>query len=310
MSRLHSRARRAFTLVEVLIALAVLGIIGAALVRMIVVQSRFTEKQMARRNSRTVSRNSMNILLTDLRMLQDAGGLVAAGREAPDATTRIAPDSIVVRVPVAFGLVCSTSSGTTLALMPIDSAMYALGYYGGVAVRDSVTSLYSYRDANPPQSFTAVNAGVATECSGSGRGISALTFGGRTGKIVNVNEAPGGAAQPGWPAFLYQQITYKFDTSATFRGRVGLYRKVRLANGNVAASFKIDELIAPFDTTAGFRYFVGASETADPTPPADLNTVRGIQLNLAGSSPGVPVGEKAAQATLVTGVFFKNRRDP
>lgn len=311
MSPASSRARRAFTLVEILLAIVILGIIGGALVRLIITQSRFTEKQMAGRNARTVSRNAMNIMLTDLRMVQDVGGLIAAGREPADATTGISPDSVTVRVPVAFGLLCATSGGTTVSLLPIDSSMFALGYYGGLAVRDSVSEQYSYRDANPPQPFTSMSSGTLTDCtaaSPAGPGITPITVQGRTGRVVKVTESPAGPNNPGWPVFLYQQITYKFQASNTFPGRVGLYRKVKSGGGT--SDFKIDEIIAPFDTAAGFHYFVLNEDTSQVARPADLNRVRGLQLYLAGSSPKAPVNDKYAQAALVTGVFFKNRRDP
>lgn len=86
-----------------------------------------------------------------------------------------------------------------------------------------------------------------------------------------------------------------------------------VSNGNSPQSFKIDEIIAPFDTSAKFRYYILNGDTAQWAPPAagTFNTVRGIQLYLAGSSPRTPQSSTAAtQAALVTGVFFKNRRDP
>src|SRR3954463_12943086 len=129
--------RRAFTLVEILTSLVILGIIGVAFVRLITSQARFTEGQMAMRNARTVSRNAMNIMLTDLRMVQDSGGLVSA-----------ASDSVVVRVPVAFGLLCANAAGVaTMQLLPVDSAMTAMGQYSGWAYRDSTSGLFFYNDA-------------------------------------------------------------------------------------------------------------------------------------------------------------------
>jgi hypothetical protein len=45
--------------------------------------------------------------------------------------------------------------------------------------------------------------------------------------------------------------------------------------------------------------------------PANLNDVRGIEMVLAGSSPQkFSNNEQVKRATMVTGVFFKNRRDP
>ena len=290
--------RRAFTLVEIVTALTILGIIGLAMVRLIISQSRFTEGQMALRNARTVSRNAMNIMLTDLRMVQDNGGLIGASS-----------DSITVRVPMAFGLLCSTSGGATISLLPVDSAMTALGQYDGWAVRDSVAETYSYRDAGTPTALSSLSSGTTTVCTDSvaGPGIFPVTYGARTGRIVNVPDSPGGSSSPGWPVFLYQVVTYRFEPSSAFSGRTGLFRKVKTGSNTVNS----DEIIAPFDTSAKFRYYVLNADTAQSAVPGNLNTVRGLQLFLAGSSARSTAGNaNAKMAALVTGVFFKNRRDP
>jgi prepilin-type N-terminal cleavage/methylation domain-containing protein len=302
--------RRAFTLVEILTSLMILGIIGIAFVRLITQQARFTEGQMAMRNARTVSRNSMNIMLTDLRMVEDNGGLVAAQS-----------DSITVRVPVAFGLLCANVGGAaTMQLLPVDSAMVEFGYYSGWAYRDSVTGLFNYLEATVPAKLNSFAAGTTTTCTDSGFAlgvqkpgilpINYTTSNGtvRSSRVISLNDpATLAAPNPGWPVFLYQQITYRFQGSTAYPGRIGLYRKVR---SNTTGGLVVDEIIAPFDPSARFRFFVLNADAAQDVPPADLNTVRGLELNLAGSSPRAQQGKQAAVEGLVTGVFFKNRRDP
>ena len=305
----RSSLRRAFTLVEILTSLAILGIIGLGMVRLIISQSRFTEGQMAKRNARTVSRNAMNIMLTDIRMVQDDGGLRFAAR-----------DSVTLRVPVAFGLLCANAAGVaTMQILPVDSAMTALGQYSGWAYRDSVDGLFKYQDAASPIPFNSIAAGTTTTCTDSSvvlgvqrPGILPMTYVAgtttRSSKVIQVND-PVTAATPnaGWPVFLYQQITYRFDSSTAFPHRVGLFRKVRTSD---PAAPIVDEIIAPFDTSAKFRFYVLNSDVAQEAVPGALNTVRGLELVLAGSSPRAQQSEKSAEQALVTGVFFKNRRDP
>jgi prepilin-type N-terminal cleavage/methylation domain-containing protein len=303
--------RRAFTLVEILTSLVILGIIGIAFVRLITQQARFTEGQMAMRNARTVSRNSMNIMLTDLRMVEDVGGLIAAKS-----------DSITVRVPVAFGLLCANTGGAaTMQLLPVDSAMTEFGYYSGWAYRDSANGIFTYLDATTPARLNSFPAGTTTTCTDSGfalgvqkPGILPLTYKAsngtdRTSRVISLNDPVTLATpNPGWPVFLYQQITYRFQGSTAYPGRIGLYRKVR---SNTPGGLVVDEIIAPFDSTARFRFYVlNADAAVDAVAPADLNTVRGLELNLAGSSPRTPQGKKQAVEGLVTGVFFKNGRNP
>lgn len=298
-SILHSRGavrlRRGFTLAEMLITLVILGIISAGLIKLLRVQARFSESQMALRSARTVSRNAMNIMLTDLRMVQDKDGLVAASR-----------DSITVRIPLAFGLVCSKVGGTTIALLPVDSAMIAMGTYDGFAVRDSASGEYSYTPAAIPLPMNSVANGLAATCTAND--VGTITYGTRTGRIVSLVDVPSGSANVGWPAFIYQQVTYKFDNSGAFAGRRGLWRLVKTSDPSAPGA---DEIIAPFDTSAKFRFYVLNTDAAQDAVPANLNDVRGIELVLAGSSnQKFSNNVQAKKATMVTGVFFKNRRDP
>ncbi len=301
--------RHGFTLIEILVSLAILGIIGLAFVRLLTSQARFTEGQMALRNARSVSRNAMNIMLTDIRMVQDSGGLRAASR-----------DSVTLRVPVAFGLLCANTAGlATMQLLPVDSAMTALGQYAGWAYRDSVEGVYKYQDATTPVSLGSLTSGTTTTCTDSGivlgvqrPGVVPMSYttstgAVRTSRVIQLSD-PVTAATPnaGWPVFLYQLVTYQFGGSNAYPGRIGLFRKVRQAGVNPI----VDEIIAPFDTSAKFRFYVLNSDVSQALPPADLNAVRGLELVLAGSSPRAEQGKKAALDGLVTGVFFKNRRDP
>jgi prepilin-type N-terminal cleavage/methylation domain-containing protein len=296
LARARTRARRAFTLVEMVISLAILGIIGAALVRLILTQARFSEGQMAMRSARNVSRNAMNIMLSDLRMVQDKDGLIAASR-----------DSITVRIPVAFGLLCSTVGGTTMSLLPVDSAMTALGVYAGWAYRDSTLGTYTYMSAAVPTPIPNLVNGISATCTGAG--ISSLTYGTRSSRVVLLPDAPTGTPNPGWPVFIYQRVTYKFAASSAFPGRRGLWRLVKTSTPSAPIT---DEIVAPFDSaTARFRFYALNADQAQDTLPTNINDVRGIEMVLAGSSVRVPEGgSQMKQAAMVTGVFFKNRRDP
>jgi prepilin-type N-terminal cleavage/methylation domain-containing protein len=301
----HRSTRRGFTLIEVLISLAVLGIIGVGMVRLLMSQSRFAEGQMSLRNARTVSRNAMNIMLTDLRMVQDNGGLIAASQ-----------DSITVRVPVAFGLLCTTSGSPIVSLLPADSAMTALAQYAGWAYREATLGTYVYMDAATPAAMSTLSPANATACtdSTSGPGILSMTFtpkqstASRSTRIVSLPDqliaASNPVPDPGTPMFVYQQITYKFAASTAYPSRRGLFRILKTNN---PAQPVRDEIVAPFDSaSARFRFYVvGADAAQSDVPP--LNTVRGVELVLAGSSPRKPQDRELAQQALVTGVFFMNR---
>lgn len=291
------RARHGVTLPELLIGLVILSIVAGGLVRLLVVQGRFADTAEAYRNSRSVSRDAYNIMMTDLRMVQDTLAIQKANM-----------DTVTVRVPYAYGIVCgTTASVTTVSLVPSDSALYAMATYGGVAYRDSVSGVFQFYAKGGTD---VVGPGVSNVCTDSSivagiqrPGVMQVSYKGRTGTFVTV--APTiAAAKPGNPMFLWQEITYAFGPSHAYSGMRGLYRVV--TNSGTG-----DEIIAPFDTSAHFRFYVLNNDSSQVLPPANLNTIRGLDLRLNARSPTIPAGSSTPKLTKVmTAVYFKDRRDP
>ena len=273
--------RRGMTLAEMLVTMVIAAIIGGAFMRMMIHQSRFFDAQNTQRQARSVSRGALNVMLSELRMVTVPNGVLAAAR-----------DSVVVRVPYAFGVLCGSSVGaSTISLAPMDSLAYAEGGATGYAWRDS-TGNYTYQAA----SFTLA-PGLATSCSVATIGITTLSG----GRVVTVTPTLPAAAVAGTPVFLYRRIQYSFAASAALPGRHALWRRNIDANTN-------EELVAPFDTTARFRFFVDGSTTPQTTAPGSLATLRGIELGLTGASDRARMSTGApSTADLRASVFFMNR---
>ena len=273
------RARSAFTMVELLVTMVIAVIIGVAFTRLMIHQSRFFDAQNTQRQARGVSRGALNVMMSELRMVAVPGGVLAA-----------APDSLVVRVPYAFGVLCgSTMVSSTISLAPMDSLAYTEGGVTGYAWRDS-TGNYTYQNA----SFTLA-PGLVTDCAAAS--ITTLP----RGKVATVTPIAPAAAVPGTPVFLYRRIEFKFRESAALPGRVALWRRNAGANTS-------EELVAPFDTTARFGFFVVGSTAAQANPPAFLAMLRGLELRLAGASDRASVTTGSpTTAELQTAVFFMNR---
>jgi hypothetical protein len=107
----------------------------------------------------------------------------------------------------------------------------------------------------------------------------------------------------GTPVFLYRKIRYSFEPSTSVPGAVGLFRTRMETNTK-------EELSAPYDAEAKFKFFVGSSVIPANDPPNDLSTLRGIELNMTGLSERAPSGDVNKQrAPFITAVFFKNRLD-
>jgi prepilin-type N-terminal cleavage/methylation domain-containing protein len=298
--------RRGFTIVEIITALTIIAIIGLAMTRLVLGQARGFQYDNGARRARTAARSAMNILITDLRMVQDSTG----GVTNLDATNNRRVD---VRVPVVFGVVCEiTSQSVVAALVPTDSFALASAKYGGYAIRDSVTGVYTYVAAGANDTIQTANVG---RCHGSSVSIFSDTghVGSRTGGVYIMSPAPPAITGVGSLLFVWHTVTYEFKTSSIYPGRYGLYRTVR---GRANSDTTSDELVAPFKSTARFSYYLKSPyATKDvPTtsaPAAPYNNIRGFQIFLpAESSDTMPTRNTPQSATTTTAVFFKNTRIP
>jgi prepilin-type N-terminal cleavage/methylation domain-containing protein len=240
--------RRGFTLIELLITMFVLGILGTALARLMISNSRFVSQQETELEARQTARAAMNVVLPELRMVSD-GGLLAAGR-----------DSVRVRVPYAFGVFCLNEY---VVLAPPDSAVYATALYTGIAYQ-LPTGLYGFDS-------TVTVLGTTTNTADCDADSVRAIPGGQRLRLSVAN-----LAAPGNLFYLYQDVTYRFANSTALPGRRGLWRQ---AQGAAA-----EELLSPFDTAARFVFLVGSRLTPQLTVPGLLNTVRGLELRLVGAS--------------------------
>jgi type II secretory pathway pseudopilin PulG len=284
-----------FVLAELLLALVVAAIIGVAMTRLVISQSRFAALQGGIIQARGGARAALNVVATDLRMVSDSG-LVGASR-----------DSVTARVPYAFGVACGQVSGmVTVSLLPADSASYfaANGTTSGYAWRDTTGKMIFVEPSPGP---LTVSGSATTNCTNTGITNPPITTLSATGWSPTAVAVPNDARRtpPGPPqgsvVYLYQRVRYAFAPSGQLPGRIGLWRTV-LTTGGARV-----ELVTPFDSSAKFM-FLDNTYAAALTPPADLTTVSGLRLVLAGASETAPEGRGVpVQFNITTDVAFRNR---
>lgn len=274
--RLSGR-RSGVSLVELLVAMTLLGIVGLSILRTFTSQARLADLQVKRLDARAVSRAPVNLFMSEARMVETGNGVVAA-----------TASSVTLRIPVVMGLVCGTSgAATVLSLMPVDSAVLASASVSGHAYRQA-SGVYSYTEA-----ATAVSSYSGQACNNE----SITTVAGGTMVAVTPQMA---AAEIGTVAFLYQRVRYDFATSTAITGRVGLWRTLEQSGAT-------EELAAPFDAASRFRYYRADQDTVDTGVPA-LAAIRGIRLELVGASERNRFGKVTPEKSqLQTAVFFMNR---
>jgi len=270
---------------ELIIGMVILAIVGMALTKTLRSQARYFDHQKTSNLARAVSRGPINRVVSDLRMVEAIGGVITASST-----------SIEMRVPYAMGVVCGpgpNGNSTHIALLPVDSAMYAAPGYSGYAWRGG-DGHYRYKEDNQTKDVGTLDVCTAAQ-------VLVLTTQGA--KVIKINPLLPDTASVGTPVFLYRKIRYSFAASSMVPGTIGLWR-TRMENN------QSEELSAPYDASAKFRFFVNSNTTAQDNPPADLSTIRGIELNMTGLSERAPSGDVAKQkAPFITAVFFKNRLD-
>jgi prepilin-type N-terminal cleavage/methylation domain-containing protein len=287
-----ARRPRGFSLIEVLACLLILGVLGAALTRMLLAQSRLYELQRAQRDARAVAQSSMNLLFSDLRMVHDGG-------DAPGGVMIASPETLSVRVPYAIGLVCGNGLGaTTVSMLPADSVVLSMAKYAGFAWRDRVSGKYTYVPVVDSILNAPVTSVTPTTCTTTAK-IASDTIMARSWGPLDLKpiSAPAGL-QPGAPVFFYHNVTYYFSASTAYPGRIGLWRKLE---GRAA-----DELMAPFDGSARFKFFVRSADTSTVAPPLVLDSLVGVSLVLTGSSPSAMAGRTFEKSRMETAVLFRN----
>lgn len=290
------RSRRGTSLVELLIAMTVASIFGAALLSFMLHTNQFTDRVDDLRSARTVGRSAINVLANHLRMVDPSWGIEAASGT-----------SVTVKVPYALGVVCaSTTTTQTIALLPVDSVEFAQAGYSGFAWRAS------------DGSYTAVPGGTVTE---SGSFPSACTTAG-------VQQITAPASAPNQRTRIVTiALSTPLSSALSARTVVMMYRRMRFYFGVSGQSDLVDrtalwmdflddttaaiEQVAPFDASAAFRFYVSGSSTAQSSAPGTLSTLRGLQLFLPGESDHSARARSAPeQANLTTAVFFVNTLTP
>lgn len=293
--RARLAARPGLTLIELMMVLVILGVIGTALTKLLVQQGRTFSLQQAQRESRIVSRNALGILLSELRMAQDSAAIDSVGTNGA---------AVRIELPYSFGISCGNSGGSTIVrLAPVDSLVQATSVPAGYRWRDAGTG--RWKTTAGTFSVATADAGQLAVCTAAS--IGADTIQGRAGRTVAIQPAAMNGATAiaaGTPIFVYQKVVYRFAASTAYPQGNGLYRR---PSGGTE-----EELLGPFDASSRFNYYVPNSDNATAAAPANLATIRGLELVLNGestrSAPSATGTVQPAVSRVTTGVFFKNTR--
>lgn len=222
-------AQGGMTLVEVLIAVVVAGLFGAAMFQLFQGQHQFYGETEDRLFAKQTLRATTDLVETELR--EAAGGDVVAAQ----------PDSIAVWHDEIGGYVCDVTAGGVVYYyvhrQVADPGTLGLLGDRGTAYSNPFTTTYRYDPDFDATGAESSLAQTACEAAGAPAGEPASRY--RSITWAGSLSAP----QPGAVLRLYRELSYYFAASEMGEG-LALWRNDQ-------------ELAAPFsDTESGFRYHV------------------------------------------------------
>ena len=213
--------RRGFTMVELLVALVLLGLVSAALYRVLVNNQRLYMAQTQRIDLSQNIRAAGNILPAELRELDANEGDIIA----------MAADSITIRAQRWLSFICQRPvlgglNWNGLSMIVRGGQPGQQGFYGARAIRET-DSLLIYWDGNqtirtddywPVGGVVAAPAvGVAGSCPGlpAGQPGTVVTFNATSTPVAFATANINGAITVGAPVRGWERVTYKLRQSAT-----------------------------------------------------------------------------------------------
>lgn len=251
-SRRRNGRQAGFTLVEVLIVTIVTGLVGAAIVSLLLGQNRFYAKVDATVTAEQSLRAVGDLIGTELRMGRPGDILVATS------------DSVSVRFDIYRAVVCDSISSTAATLYVYDSVpnpSLTSGFVG-TAFTEAYDTTFAYVDGWTG-TVTTTGSGPKGTCTAAGAPGTAANAMYRTISGWN-GTFPEGVPDRGAVVRRYGQLTYRFGPSVIGSGRA-VFRGTQ-------------ELAGPFDSTSGFRYVMADGSVQTTVTGASLLDIREIRI--------------------------------
>lgn len=272
MTRPDGSRAAGFTLVEMLIALILAGLVAGGVLTLLLRQNVFYGKNDDTIYAEQTMRGTAELVASELRM-------VSPGVDATNTDFVLAePDSLVVRFDVARAVVCKNLSGTIyLYAYDLPSAPN-LPPGRGTAMSDRNESMFHYDPTFDATGSQATNSSSLsyTYCLAANGGVPQSTDLDRY-RTVNWSNATDTYFQNNPPdsgavVRMYGTLTYSFGPSS-FTSGTALWR-----NGQ--------ELVAPFASGASFEYVMADGSVLSSVSSVNFPNIRRIRISATATGSG------------------------
>jgi len=256
-TRRGSTAAPGFTLVEMLIALVVAGILAGGVVSLLMRQNSFYGKNDDTIYAEQTVRGTAELMASELRMA------------APEDVEMATPDSVQIRFDVLKAVVCGSSGSTVYTYVYDEPTAVNLPSGRGTAVSDPNLASFTYKDDFDGSGSASATA--LTACTTANGGVVQSADASR---FRAIDWSSSGLATPAAGSVLrvYGTLTYSF-ASSSFTGGTALWRNDQ-------------ELVAPFDTGAAFRYVKADGTVHGTLTGSDLTDIRSIRVSATAVGSG------------------------
>ncbi len=251
-----ARGTGGFTLIEMLIALVVAGVLAGGVVSLLMRQNSFYGKNDDTIYAEQTVRGTAELMASELRMA------------APQDIELAKADSVQVRFDVVRGVVCGNNSGTVYMYVYDEPTGVNLPSGRGTAMSNPDTAGFVYND-NFDGSGSASGTAL-TACTTANGGVAQSADASRFRAINWGSSLP--TPDVGAVVRVYGTLTYSF-ASSSFSSGTALWRNDQ-------------ELVAPFDAGAQFEYVEQDGSVHGTVTGSSLKDVRSIRVSASAVGSG------------------------
>ena len=251
-----------FTLVELLAALVIAGILAAVIFQFLSGQSRFAELQNAREEVQQNARTALDVISSELRGVGHQG-IIAAGEE-----------SIRFRFPYVWGVACGyepSASGSHLVVLypPNVVPNFADGTVPDSLAADTPAGWRFFAGV------TDATSGGAAQAAGRCNTELGLNPPLPASAAVQTSRARRYAGVPpgivaGAPVYLYDPVAYRVSSGASFGGRW-------IQRGTGITSSSMQPFAGPLPAAGGLRF---GFRDAEGAPTSNQDAVRSVDIRV------------------------------
>ena len=289
------RARRGFSLLEILVVIILLGLVMGVMLRLVVRQQRFYRGANAVMETRSQLRQAAALLPMQVRSTAPAVGTVAGPATTSDFLV-LADSALELRATVGSSIVCTKVSTTQIELPPttLASGNVLSSWWTAPQANDA---LFVYDDAGDGAAddgwfmtrITAVASG--TGYCAPAQGFTTAADAAEPRLLLTVSPALPATVIQGAPIRFVRQARFSFYQSGDEQWYLG-YREVPPGSSAALSTIAIQPVSGPYrpfstdtsETGVLFRYFTANGAQITGTTLADRMAVARVQLTVRGAT--------------------------